>query len=295
MLIAYIDESGHSRDPKSHFAGMGGLIADSADWERFTSDWSSALADAGIHDGELHMRHFAHSRGPFQGWTELKRRELMARLIDAIVNAKAIPVGCVVSLDDYNAAPELLQKFYKEPYFMAFQHVTRGASLQALPKEWPPKLETVSMVYAEQREFGATKPRDSKPNLKKGAANELWSAMKKLTVYGQWMGRFSTDSPKSCLPLQAADLFAYELVKEFQNILTKPENGMRWALKQILRLGGPKPLVQFYDAHEMIRIFLEATGQDHHASSVVNGLLTESWLRKIAIGDVLRARLNEVK
>jgi hypothetical protein len=293
MLVAYIDESGHSRDPKSHFAGMGGLIADSADWETFTSEWSEALADAGIQDGELHMRQFAHSRGPFKGWAEEKRRGLMTRLVSAIVMAKAVPVGCVVSLDAYNAAPEFLQKFYKEPYYMAFQHVTRGASLQALPKEWPPKPETVSMVYAEQREFGATTPKDPEANLKKGSAHELWSAMKRLTVWGQWMGEFSTDFPKNCPPLQAADLFAYELVKEYENILKKPDNGMRWALKQILRLGGPKPLVEFYDTHEMVRIFLEATGQDQNASDGVNGFLTESWLRKIVVRDVLLARLND--
>jgi hypothetical protein len=292
MLVAYIDESGHSRDPKSHFAGMGGLIADSADWETFTTEWSGVLSDSGVEGGELHMRQFAHSRGPFKGWSEEKRRELMARLVSAIVKIKAVPVGSVVSLDAYKAAPEMLRTFYKEPYFIAFQHVTRGAALQALPKEWPPKAETVSMMYATQREFGATTPKDPDTNLKKGSAHELWSAMKNLTTYGQWMGEFSTAFPKHCAPLQAADLFAYELVKEYENILKKPEGAMRWALKQILPLGGSKPLVQFYDTHEMLRVFLEATGQDQSASDEVNGLLTESWLRKIAVRDVLLSRLN---
>jgi hypothetical protein len=293
MLVAYIDESGHSRDPKSHFAGMGGLIANSADWETFTSEWSAALSDAGIQGGELHMRQFAHNRGPFKGWMEEKRRVLMARLVSAIVKIKAVPVGCVVSLDAYNAAPEFLRKFYKDPYFMAFQHVTRGASLQALPKEWPPKLETVSMVYSTQREFGATTPKGPEAKLRRGSAHELWSAMKRLTTYGQWMGDFSTAFPKNCPPLQAADLFAYELVKEYENILKKPQSGMRWALKQILPLGGQRPLVQFYDTQEMIRIFLEATGQDQHASDEVNGFLTDSWLRKIVVRDVLLSRLND--
>jgi hypothetical protein len=60
-------------------AAMGGLIADSADWETFTSEWSEALSDAAIHGGELHMRQFAHSRGPFKGWPEEKRRVLSHR------------------------------------------------------------------------------------------------------------------------------------------------------------------------------------------------------------------------
>lgn len=33
MLTAYFDESGHSKDPRSHFCGIGGLIADSASWD----------------------------------------------------------------------------------------------------------------------------------------------------------------------------------------------------------------------------------------------------------------------
>jgi hypothetical protein len=198
----------------------------------------------------------------------------------------------VVSLDAYNAAPEMLRTFYEEPYFMAFQYVTREAALQALPKEWRPKAETVSMVCATQREFGATTPKDPDRNLKKGSAHELWSAMKKLTTSGQWMREFSTAFPKHCAPLQEADLFADELVKEYENILKKPEGGMRWALRQILPLGGPKPLVQFYDTHEMLRSFLEATGHDQSASDDLHGLLTESWLRKIAVRDVLLSRLN---
>ncbi len=271
MLIAYIDESGHSRDPKSHFAGMGGLIADSADWETFTSEWSAALSDAGIEGGEFHMRQFAHSIGPFKGWVEEKRRELMARLVGIIVKVKAVPVGCVVSLDAYNAAPKALREFYKGPYYMAFQDVTKGALLQGLPTEWPSNQQTVSMTFATQREFGATTPKDSDANLRKGSAHELWSAMKKLTTYGELMGDFSTAYPKDCLPLQAADLFAYELVKEYENILKGRK--MRWALKQILPLGGQQPLLRFYDRLEMVRIFLEATGQDRSANDELNDFL----------------------
>jgi hypothetical protein len=68
------------------------------------------------------------------------------------VKIKSGPVGCVVSPDAYKGAPEFLRTFYEEPYFMAFQHVTKGAS-------------------------------------------------KKLTVYCQWMGEFSTAFPTRILPL----------------------------------------------------------------------------------------------
>jgi hypothetical protein len=137
MLLAYIDESGHSRYPKSHFAGMGGLIAESAAWETFTSDWSEALADAGISDGELHMRQFAHNQGPFKGWTEEKRRGLMATLVNAIVKAKSVPVGCVVSLDE-NATKALKGYFCEWIYFcIASCHRTASRRLPTTTIAFP--------------------------------------------------------------------------------------------------------------------------------------------------------------
>lgn len=106
------------------------------------------------------------------------------------------------------------------------------------------------------------------------------------------MGDFSTAYPKDCCALQAADLFSYEIVKEYENLLKKPDGEMRWALKRILAQGGARPLIQLYDSHEMLRIYLEATGQDQHADAIVAGLLTDSWLRKIAVRDVLLSRLR---
>jgi hypothetical protein len=158
MLKAYMDESGHSRDPKSRFVGMGGLIAECDDWVRFEGDWKAALDDVGLK--EFPMKDFAHSEGQYSGWKEEKRRKHFGALVKAIVSIKVEPVGCVVSLDSFNRAPTHIKEFYLGPYFMAFQTVTRGAALQALPENpfapEPSNLETVAMVYAYQAEFGAS-------------------------------------------------------------------------------------------------------------------------------------------
>jgi hypothetical protein len=257
MLTAYFDESGHSKDPNLRFCGMGGLIADSSAWDALSNIWRAALTDAGI-SSPFHMRHFAHRRGEFKGWTEEQRQALFGKLVDAIVTIDPVPTGCVVSLDDFNAAPDVLKKFYREPYFMAFQLVTRGAALQALPKTYPFEPETVAMVFAEQREFGATASGSEAQERQAGAAQQLWIAMKNQTTYGQWMGSFSTDSPDNVPALQAADLFAYELTKEFENSVNRPASNMRWALRKILKPTRERPrnLLTFYDSHEMLRTFL---------------------------------------
>jgi hypothetical protein len=118
--------------------------------------------------------------------------------------------------------------------------------------------------------------------------------MKKQTVFGQWMGSYKARFPREICALQAADLFAYELTKEFENLLSRPKDDMRWALRQILPLEGEKPLLRFYDAHEMFRIFLEATGQDTNPSAGIADILTETWLRKIAVRDLLQARIRKL-
>jgi hypothetical protein len=295
MLTAYMDESGHSADPRSRYVGIGGLIAEEKAWERFESEWSTALADAGIHGG-FHMKDFAHRMGHYQGWDEAKRRSLLGRLVDAIVNAKATPVGCVVSLDDYNAAPPDLQRFYQDPYYMAFQHATRGAALQALPKDYPYTPETVAMIYAYQSEFGATEAKAEYDERQAGRAQQLWHAMKELTMEGQWMGSYGSAYAADLYPLQAADLFAYELTKEFENLVSRPQDNMRWALRKILALNEyGTPLIQFYDSHEMLRIFIEASGQDRNASDQINDLLTVSWLKKTAIRDRMLQRMKHGK
>lgn len=290
MLIAYMDESGHCADPKCRFVGMGGLVAEESAWKQFSGEWSDALAKAGIKQA-FHMKEFAHSFGPYRGWTEARRRELFGALVRAIVNTKAIATGCVVSLDDFNGAPPELQQFHKDPYHMAFQMATKGAALTALPKAYPYVPETVAMVYAYQSEYGATEVKDPADERQAGSAQRLWLAMKQLTDIGQWMGSYAAALPEDSYPLQAADLFAYELTKEFENLASRPQDNMRWALGQILAWreeDGP-PLIQFYDSHELLRIFLEATGMDKDPRRTA--FMTTTWLRKFSVKQLLHQRI----
>jgi hypothetical protein len=293
MLVAYMDESGHSKDPKSHFCGIGGLVADSAKWETLEVSWGSALREAGV-KGAFHMRQFAHRQGEFKGWTEAQRKKLLAKLVETIVELDPVPVGCVIWLDHYNSCPELIRTFYREPYFMAFQTVTKGAALQALPLGTSGTPEGVAMVYASQKEFGATLAGSVGNERQAGAAQQLWLAMKERTTFGPLMGSYGTASPEELCPLQAADLFAYELTKEFENLLKRPNDSMRWPLRKILRPireQEKRQLIQFFDAHDIVRVFLEATGQDRTDNALIQTLLTQAWAKKIAIRDLLEERI----
>src|SRR5450759_1876110 len=82
MLLAYAEESGHAADLNCRHVGMAGIIAPSERWEEFDRLWLTILARYGLDN--FHMREYAHRRGPFVGWSEEKRRNLMQELLDAI-------------------------------------------------------------------------------------------------------------------------------------------------------------------------------------------------------------------
>ena len=58
-------------------------------------------------------------------------------------------------------------------------------------------------------------------------------------------------------------LFAYELAKEFENLLIRPKDRMRWGLRQILRREGYAfNFIRLFDRKELLRIIKESSWPD---------------------------------
>ena len=299
MLTSYMDETGHSDDPNFHFAGMAGFVAPMETWVQFGEVWQAVLDDAEFGLTEpFHMKDFAHFQGQFKdGWKEdePKRRRLFSKLIASIVDAKLIPMGAIVSIEDFRSLTKCQQDSFDDPYFIAFQHVTKGAALTAcdLPNE------TVAMVYSYNEERGTIQSELYSVN-QAGNAEQLWHQMKALKLYGKWMGSYASDSPARLVQLQAADLFAYELAKEFENQLTRPQDGMRWGLQQILTLVEHPFLPQLYDRRELLRAVkggnfpcrtgLEELGDDDEANMVSAFKRMLRWMKER--GKVKRIRVR---
>jgi len=197
------------------------------------------------------MKDFAHFEGEFKGWSEQKRKALFGQLIQIITLSQPVPVGAVVSIEDFNSLSEGQRVAFRDPYYLAFQLCTWGAAVEALGHE----PEKVAMVYAYNQERGVTKPQDTYSVDQSGGAEKLWHAMKDMTDYGRWMGAYASSTPAEVVQLQMADLFAYELTKEFENLKFRPGDPMRWGLRQILTLADPEfSMIRFLDRKEMLRI-----------------------------------------
>jgi hypothetical protein len=250
MLTSYMDETGHPDDPRLHFCGMAGFCAPLAKWQEFEKHWQPTLDSYGLLE-PFHMKDFAHSAGEFIEWkgNETKRRELYGKLMKIIRDTEAEPIGAIVSLEDFHTLTDRQQHLFHSPYMTAFQTCTHGIALQGL---FTP--EKVAMVYSYNQEFGATQTVPYRLE-QAGTAEQLWHHIKESTDYGKHMGAYASSTPRETVQLQSADIFAYELSKDFENQIQKPELSMRWGLKQILKMSGiPLPMVQLFRRKQLLNV-----------------------------------------
>jgi hypothetical protein len=278
LLTSYMDETGHSEDPKFHFAGMAGFVAPTETWISFGKVWQEILDIFQLK--EFHAKEFAHSAGQFKDWKgkETKRRLLYCALVTMIVKSHAIPVGAIVSLEDFRSLTAEQQSHFKDPYYVAFQTCTRGAAIQSMALTPP---EKVAMIYAYNQQFGAVAPKEVYSVDQAGHAEQLWHVMQATTDFGQWMTGYGSSTPRDTVQLQAADLFAYELAKEFENLLTRPKDDMRWGLRQILKAHLPFHFIQLFDRKELLRIIKQSNWPDQSGVEELDDLQMISAHRRM--------------
>jgi hypothetical protein len=242
--ISYVDEAGHSKDPHRNYLCLAGLVAKRTAWEEFAIKWSAACAEESL-TKPFHMMDFAAFKGEFKGWTEERRKRLLAKLIATIRGAEAIPIGSVVSVKDYNQFDTRVQRRLKDPYFMAFQTLSYNiavASAMAVPPG------TVEMVYALH-------PEHSKGQ---GNAGELWEGFRRHNpLIAPFMESYVCGEPSDFVPLQAGDLWAYELAHHFE-VIRPARKPRRWPFQQFVEMR-----LNYEFTHNFI---------SHHDASGVNGL-----------------------
>lgn len=147
------------------------------------------------------------------------------------------------------------QTVLKSPYNLCFQVCTRGAAIFA----GPGPEDSVKMVYSENLEYGAIESQPHTPEKQLGNSARLWHAMKSMTIHGQWMHSCTFSTPTDTVRLQAADLFAYEICKEFESQRKRPDAPMRWGLRQILKLVDLDfVMIRLFNRKELLRLIIEA-------------------------------------
>ncbi len=242
--VSYVDESGHAKDPNRNYVSMAGLLATEAAWKVFDPEWRCACDEEGLTEA-FHMMDFAAYKGQFKGWNDEQRKRLLGKLVAAIRNAKAVPIGSVVSVKDFNSFDPRLKVKLRDPHFMAFQPLTYNIAVAA-GMEMPPG--RVTMMYAHHPEHSV------------GLANtqDLWNGLRKHNPIIAWfMESYQCGEPTEHTPLQAADLWAYELGHHFE-VIRPAKKSPRWPFQQFVNMG-----LNYEFTHDFIT---------YHDSTGLNGL-----------------------
>ncbi len=217
ILTGYFDESG--THVGSGAVSVAGYLSTPYRWVRFEEQWRAALEEFSIEF--FHMADFANHAPPYDTWTEEKRRAQFARLVQIINQNAEFSVGNVVptALFDEIFSPHAKTYLGGEyglaaiSTFMSVGKIMR----ERYPDQW------VGYVF----ESGA---RGAGQVLKVFQDNEQRADQKReLRLLSL---RF--EDKRQFLPLQAADILAYELYVHLPRQLgTNRRNPRRFHLEPL--------------------------------------------------------------
>jgi Protein of unknown function (DUF3800) len=221
MLTAYLDETGHSKDEKQRFNGMAGLIAPAYNWEVFERKWKATLKEYKL--PFFHMKDFANFKGHYEGWSEERRKKLFGKLMLHMETIAPLPIGIIIPMEEFRKLTEEEQGYFEDPYYFCWQSMIAMANTYLEFKRAPLE-EKVAMVFSDQVEF-------------KKETRKLWEIIQ----HGQILNRRAATSPdfrdmRELVPLQAADIVAYEAYKEYERLRHRPNADQRFGLKRLTKM-----------------------------------------------------------
>ena len=188
MIKGYFDDSGKWLDPTETVVVVAGAIADLDQWEIFDAKWKLVLKEFKV--SEIHMKHFAHSRGEFRRWDESKRQDFIGRLLRLAETHIRKPIGALLPKDKWEElSHELKQKWLGDPYFLCLWD-TIGMSVDVAAELYDQDLEIICDV---QPKF-------------QGKAEQVYRACKKYLLNRKRLKNFTFASSKDFPGLQLADL-----------------------------------------------------------------------------------------
>lgn len=216
MLAAYMDETGHSQDQHSRFNGMAGLITKEENWLIYEREWGKILKHFKI--PYVHM-----TEGMELGWSDTKKKDLSRCVWEIIKGIEALPIGSIIPMDDYRPIETQLKPYILDPYYLAMQDCMRLALVFVMKGSFETAIDKrVAIVFSDQAEF-------------KYEGMRMFDAAIK---YSTDLRKDLIDPPafrdmKVLTPLQAADVVAYEIYKEYDRIYYKRDRSPRYGYERL--------------------------------------------------------------
>lgn len=218
MLHAYFDETGHGNDANTKILGIAGCLTRKELWKKVEDEWTKALKSEGL--PYFHMKEYAHSTGAFEDWIgdENRRRKIYGKLWEIISNAELMPLGGFVQLGDYKQELQGQDHHvFKDAYFLCYLQCLR--------------------FLAQYADFDLVSNVSTFFDNKEGFKGEAFKIHDVLTH--RFQGKIPRPvfcNMREALPLQTADIIAYESKKEFERRLYESNKEPRWGFSQLEKL-----------------------------------------------------------
>jgi hypothetical protein len=217
IFSAYFDESTGNNSPVLVVAGF---LSDDAHWSLFETEWKAALSEFGI--SAFHMQHFAAQKEAFWGWEEATRRALLGKLLGIIKHRVLLGFASVVHVDAFEsvfAGPR--RSAIGSPYNLCC------LSCAVQIGEWARsnyQIEPVGYFFdAGHKNAG-------------GALETLLEQKNDPDLIEYRIGPIAFESDEVLVPIQAADLAAYEIWRWLDaHFAAKPRHG-RFPLQEIIKI-----------------------------------------------------------
>lgn len=202
ILKAFYDASGSTGDLGSSdrpVLTVAGFVSPLNKWVEFVDAWHEEVLGP-FEIRRSHMREFAHSLGDFSEWTEMRRREFLVRCVDIIDKFVSYGHATSVDLADYEAVAADLGETQSAFLFASIQTM---AGLGKWARKNGLDERTVHI-------FDAGDGHDGELHLinREMSAN---GALRELARFDALV--FGRPEVPDMVPLQAADMLAYEATK----------------------------------------------------------------------------------
>ena len=198
MIRAYFDDSGSESLSSGTHVCLAGYLADDHYWVTFNRLWRHQLVRHGI--GCVHMKDLIPLQGEYKslGWDTTKRDQVIGDFIRVIQYSELIGFGVAVDAAAWREVRKKSPKSANAQMFCfsrLFRLVVERMKKSA-PREW------LNVHFDSNPEFGAQRLR-------------LFDDIRRTDKDAQWLIPSITFADmKTYLPLQAADILAWESRKE---------------------------------------------------------------------------------
>jgi Protein of unknown function (DUF3800) len=221
VLVAYIDDTGthdaKGQQPGSEVAGAVGYLSRFKQWAKLTREWRRTLHEHGVK--VFHAAHLRWRRGEFIGWSDDRERALIDDLTRLATRYTMFGVGGLLLVKDYMELSQWFRDEIRDPYFVGlkqlFDELLQGPCAEEI------RGETINFFFDRQNRLGP-------------GTTEMFDVFSIHKARGAF-GTLGFGDKEKIIPLQCADLIAYNVRAEVARMVYKPDLEILPAMKRLLK------------------------------------------------------------